>query len=676
MIKWVLLSLVLLIGIGALTAAIIAAVRSGGGAGMSSTDIDALSDAVGEIDALSGAFSTLLESFSATAVPAPVSCDVLIVGAGAGGLTMAYRLTKIYGSRLCVIDDRAQIGGKVRSFSAPNSTPQNPLATPTHAEQFRGGDAILRCMAQELFVPSVARGSVGTYWEGYARGVNFTGRACYGTAPNTGPASCAAGLPSGRVAPNGDLAAYAGPDLCNGQDWRACSYDDAIIETLKNPNNANTIKRGELFSTYSKRIIGVEASQYATDLGGYVYGYTAPADAKGYVEYLKYDSTFPYGAIHMSVGGPIRMWDKVHAALIANGTRVFLNERVTTGDYSTGNTAKTHRFTVTTNLGTKYIAKRVVLAVPAGAARQLGGTAFSRIAASGVVQKTGQTHACTYNAFYPNKWWHPVKSQCMFGYCAIARNWTTDNNATIRTSWMNFLIQAGWGGFVQYVSTPERNASNLVRIFADDHDCDEMDAIYAAGGIDAVTDEIHNRLRDTLTNDVIPDPVSAVYSSEKFAYWLPGSGTDFTATQAISYAKEPIRGEKICLASESYYGLDSGWQEGAAKSAHSCLKGPVFTDVISNGEVARFERCTNAATGRQLDVSNNQQTGNDVCLLLFNERHMRDLAGFNVCGGPTTVPSIGTTVQGEEADDWSNAVTTPVYDDQQPRLHGRLARMF
>ena len=43
-----------------------------------------------------------------------MGCAVAVVGGGVGGLFVGYRLAPLLGRRLCVIDDRAQVGGKVR----------------------------------------------------------------------------------------------------------------------------------------------------------------------------------------------------------------------------------------------------------------------------------------------------------------------------------------------------------------------------------------------------------------------------------------------------------------------------------------------------------------------------------------------------------------------------------
>jgi hypothetical protein len=230
--------------------------------------------------------------------------------------------------------------------------------------------------------------------------------------------------------------------------------------------------------------------------------------------------------------------------------------------------------------------------------------------------------------------------------------------------------------FAQYVGTPDRQEMNLIRIFLEDHDCDSLNSILSSDGQAAVTDEMMARLRAIFSNETIPDPLDGYYRYEQFAYQLTRPGAGFLSGQLYAWAKEPIPGEKICMVSEGFDALNSGWQDGAVTSAHNCFRGKVFQDLYQPGDVQKWERCSNRFTNRDL-IKGNAQSTNDLCLLLENEYHMRDLAGLNYCGGPTVMPT--EVVNGEEiasasADDWEGATTSPIIsgdDETAPRRVNR-----
>jgi hypothetical protein len=119
-------------------------------------------------------FAVVASRFSdESADPVPVTskavvpfekCEVLIVGAGVGGLYTAYLLSGILGSKVCLVDDRKLPGGKVQSVPVPGA--KNVWA-PTCAEQFRDIDVQLRCLTRDLKVNVWVRGEVSLYYHNY-----------------------------------------------------------------------------------------------------------------------------------------------------------------------------------------------------------------------------------------------------------------------------------------------------------------------------------------------------------------------------------------------------------------------------------------------------------------------------------------------------------------------------
>lgn len=617
----------------------------------------------------------------------PMTCDVAIIGSGPGGLTMAYRLAPIYGSRLCIFDDRNHVGGKVLSQRYTRSSDTRPVWTPTHAEQLRGGDTVLRCMAQEVGTIMVARGTPGLFYDYTALGINATGFQCFGNVTPTGPATCLAGNPyEGILAPNG----YTGgspygndlPNPCGNKDWRACSYIDGYTTMLLSASNVNTISVGESYVQYFTRILGVNGARYYSDQYGY--DYMNDFDARALVDYLSYDNAYPYGHVHMAHGAPqVGTWNRVAKLISTNGSRIMLNTRIQSVDRDPA----TGAYTLLTDGGASSItvnAKRVVLAFPPSYVASMSGNVMERLQASPFVSYSKPNHACTWDAFFPTKWWHQYAATCNFGYCAVAKAFNLTSYA--RDNYMGWNHYDATGSatsisFIQYVPTPERQEGNLLRFFFEEEPCRQFDAIYASSGITGIQTELMSRVKINFATAVgakIPNPTESYYSSELYAYSGLAPGAPFRATDWLAWGAEPFPGEKLCFATEGINMFDSGWQEGAAKSAHNCLKGNVFKDVIPSTTVQALERCraniTNGAN-RYLD-SSNKNSGNDVCLLLRNEYHIRDLAHYTYCGAPQDYdyPNLAsftsTSYQPNQAL-WANSATTTIYDTPVRSCQGR-----
>ena len=617
--------------------------------------------------------------------PPSTTCDVAIIGAGPGGLTMAYRLAPIYGSRLCVFDDRDHVGGKVHSIRYTASSDTRPVWTPTHAEQFRGGDTILRCMAQEVGSIMVVRGGPGTFYDVIARGINVTRFPCFGdVSPNGTSATCINQLAfEAVIAPNGQYPEnYTSPygDLlnpCGNKDWRTCSYSDAYFTMLTSASNANSIIVGETFFQYASRILGVNGANYFSETYGY--GYLDEKDARSIVDYLIYDYTFPYGHVHMHHGGPqVGTWNRVAKLISTNGSRIILNTRIQSID-----TTSTGAYKLVSGGGLIVNAMRVVLAFPPNHLNTMSGSVVNTLVQMPQVSYSSPVHACTWNAFFPTRFWKEHTSTCNYGWCttgSIKFNLTGYARENyMQWNYAAFTQTPDSLDFVQYVATPERNESNLLRFFFEEDPCRALDIVYATSGAAGIQTELMRRLHLALDAVIpyIPDPVEAYYSSEVFAEASLAPGAPFRATEWLKWATEPMPGKKLCFATEGVNMFDSGWQEGAAKVAHNCLRGNVFKDVVSSTAISALERCrANISSGANRYLDNgNKNSGNDVCLLLRNEYHMRDLANYTYCGSPKVYdyPTLASFTSNSYQPNqllWQNALTTPLYEVPVTRCRG------
>ena len=525
-----------------------------------------------------------------------------------------------------------------------------------------------------------------SHLEGIFRGVNFTGVDCFGNGTITGAPSCASGITTDRIAANGDFP-NTYPNMwnpCGEADWTECSNCDEYFDALLNNQNINSIAVGESFEDYAIRILqGSSSVEFFADTCGYPYGLTADADAKAYVEYLQYDFAYAYNLVLMPQGGPSQLWKKIDTLIRANGTRVFTGQKVNSLALTTGSQSKLYRYTARTTSGTTFLAKRFILAIPALAIQSLTGNIATQLKSSSFVQKSGYNRACTWNGAWATRWWNPAHTTCNTGYCTtqgVSGGAFTINANALARNFSTWVFESDQGiPFAQYVGTPERQKANLLRIFFEDADCDPLNSVFNSNGQNGVTSVIITRLRSIFGTNTVPQPLFGFYRYEEASYQLTRPGASFTAKDMIEWAKRPLRDEDFCIVGESFNPLDSGWQDAAVTSAHNCFRGSVFQDKFQPADVNAWERCSNPFTNRNL-IRGGPST-DDVCMLLSNEAHLRDLAGLNFCGGPTSLPTASSDDSSSEISavstgaDWADAADEPVSDPvpRRFRRYGPLA---
>jgi hypothetical protein len=576
-----------------------------------------------------------------------IDCDELAVGAGVGGLSFAYMRAAAMGKKLCIVDERNHVGGKVLSRFYNYSNGTYPVWTPSHAEQLRGADTILRCLGQKLGMKTHKRGTMGAYWEIFNKGYNLTAYQCTGKNTPTGNAECVVGnnFESG-IAPNSPFyePVYSNlPEVCGMDSWTECSYWNQFYAMLVDPANIATAPASESFYDYGARILGSDGMKYFIDnLGDYFKG----ASARWAVDYLNYDGNYAYGSVSMVHGGPQQaLLSRMAHQMQKNGTRIYLNSRIADISFSTGEDIPHGTWVLTSTTNVKYRVKRLALAFPPGHLENMTGTAVNVLKASPYVKGTGATKACTFNAFFSHKWWLPYARICHAGLCAFFFEYNDMTQAGFDyTAYQLQILNVGEDSipFVQYIPTPERQTGNLLRFFFENEECAHLDDIMNEHGTSGVQEEIMRRLR-LVYNEVleIPDPVEGFYSSEELAYTLLKAGVTFNYTQHNQYAANPIPGYPIVWATEAFRSQDFGWMEGAARSAMSALKGPVFAGLTDHEELDAYTTCTGPIPEGEEEgpvLRPDDGSGNLGCLLLEHEYSLRDLAGYEWCGGPATYP--------------------------------------
>ncbi len=570
-------------------------------------------------------------------------CDWIIQGSGPAGIYGAYRLGP-HGV-VCIIDDRDRIGGKVYSYT---SVVNDTFVTPTCAEQIRSSDVILRCWYQELGIQSFARPTTGSYLEGFTRNRNWTAAMCNDdTMPPANPATCDWGEPSDRVAPNGDLdpnAFYQLPDLCPGQDWTECSFFNEL-DTLF---FAGTPTNDETITQYGNRVLGHEGYSYYRDASVNLDIFDEDHSAKWVIDYLNYDfDNVSYNALFLPVGGPHAALEAALTHILGNNTRLFLGARVLAiEDVSAIDSVYTIQ--VNTTRGT-FRGKRTIVSYPPYYIRDLKGDIGSAIATDRHITETDSTEDCTVNLFFSSKWWQPQRSQCLTGYCATMDNFAAGPVERQGMTWtFTDTSETAEIAFQQYIPTPERDASNELRVFPGSARCKQLNEVLKTNpvtGRTQITDSIMQalRLRFEHNGTTVSDLVDSWFEHEPAAYEGLSVGVTFDLFELNDYAKRPLPTVDLCIATTGVYTQHSGWQNGGIEAVHACFR-EQYLDVFTEEEIRSWEMCCNP-NGNEGDQPTSDSSSNPLpecidtqvpdtwapCILLDGETHLRDYYDLCYC---------------------------------------------
>lgn len=512
-----------------------------------------------------------------------VYCDLIVAGAGPAGVYATYRLGPHF--TVCLIDMRDRIGGKVYSHTGPAGI------TPTHAEQLRASDVIGRCWYQELGQHSWIRGTVGTYLEGFTRGRNWTAAVCNDeTMPPANPPVCDWGNPYERVAPNGDLdpaTFYQLQNPCGADPWTDCSYEDHYLGTLDGTSPTDDI-------TWQQHVIntlGHEGFSYLYDTEAESDIWSHPHSAKYIHDYFAFDGTQGYSALYVPDGGPYSALELAMTHILGNDTRLFLGEKVLEIKDVTSTDAVNNMEVITTLH--RFRAPRVIFAAPPYFVKGLSGDMGGSMANDPHTTFGMHTNACTWNAFFETKWWNPTRSQCINGYCAFADDFIISDAQRAGITW-SFFDESEYSPieFIQYLPTPERDASNLLRVWVKPDYCALVQEILDNQGQAAVSTYLLNYMHSRFDGNgtTVSDVADAYFSSEPSSYSGLRVGVTFDYAEQADYAKRPFVGRRLCLASEGYSTEHAGWQEGAWRSVHRCFR-EQYLDTFTEEEIVSWETC-------------------------------------------------------------------------------------
>jgi hypothetical protein len=454
-----------------------------------------------------------------------LTCEVAIIGGGAGGLHTAYRLAPELGEGICLFEAEATLGGRIHDISLDENDPNSPLVGTGARRVMEGQDVLLGLVDElgiELETPGPAIDLI------YARDT-------FAFSKND-------------FAPLYDFT----PDPTPGADQETFLYDQLrfgpareMVDTYPN------------FEAYVIDVVGQGGYDFLRDMSRFRADFEYDLDARGYLDYLDEEwdvcctPSYPVGGMSAFIRG-------MASATEASGGRIFTSEPVSSirraeaGGYQLDTAS--HSIT----------ADKIVIAIPPLALDQLDGDIVDEIQAEPIYQDIVAVKVVTITQWWPESWWADIVNPDMMMDNHVWRAWSTDNCLN----------------FIEIPIEPYAAAAQVTRsVYNDNLMCSEFWEMTAAEGTQAVETEVAIGLMQLFNNNGItspamidlPVPLSTHVQVWPAAWHWLGAGTEVTNAELFEWAVEPLPGEEVALVGEAYNVQRSGWSDAAYKSSINLL---------------------------------------------------------------------------------------------------------
>lgn len=302
----------------------------------------------------------------------PLTCDVVIIGGGPGGLHTAYRLGPTLNDKVCLFEKETRLGGRIYDIA---QTPGGPVYG-AGALRVMEGQAVLFNLANELGITLVAAGNPGD---------KVSAR--------------------GKFGPDSEAVRSAYPQVT--------SDEFALYDVLRfGAERANAGNYPDLRS-YMRKTIGEEGYHFMADVFRFRGDFTYPLSAKAYLEFLDEEwdvcctPSYP-------VGGMSAYINAMEARALKNGVRIFKGEPVLEIERGFG-----ARYRISTTNYDVRANKIVIAAAPEGF-KWIGGAIAEQIKAQAQFQDLVGVKAVTVAQWWPTAWWQAAG-------ITERRAWTTEH---------------------------------------------------------------------------------------------------------------------------------------------------------------------------------------------------------------------------------------------------------
>jgi glycine/D-amino acid oxidase-like deaminating enzyme len=306
-----------------------------------------------------------------------LTCDVAIIGGGAGGLHTAFRLGPTLGQKVCLFEKEARIGGRIYDVSKEPGGPNIGVG----ARRIMEGQKLVFALADELGIEYVE-----APWQDDL--INARGTF---------------GLKSDEL-----RSAY--PALASDQT------EETLYNKLRSgPERAN-IKNYPDFRSYVRAALGEQAYHFLLDMSRFRADFEYTLSAQGYLEYLDEEWDVCCKASY-PVGGMSEFIRRMEAKALASGVRIYKGEPV-------NEMARNQSYTYTL-LTPKYkvTAKQLVIAADAEGLKKIQGPLAEAIKIQPQFQDLVGVRVVTITQWWPKAWWLDSKAHGT----SIKRAWTSDH---------------------------------------------------------------------------------------------------------------------------------------------------------------------------------------------------------------------------------------------------------
>lgn len=483
---------------------------------------------LGSLSCLSTPVSAAPESSAKSKLSSspPSHCEVAIVGGGAGGLYTAFRLGPILGSKVCLFEKEAELGGRIYDLAKDPSEEDAP----------RFGIGARRIMETQTLVLDLAQ-ELGLKLE---------------TPP----------LGSDLIQVRGQTSFQKGdftplyPGLPSRDDF-TIDQETWLYNRLRfGPERKNARSFAD-FRSYISGSLGTASLNYLRDMSRFRADFEYPIDASSYLDYLDQEwdtcckASYPVGGMSAFIRA---MEQRARAA----GVRIFKGEAVKSIDSA----GKKYRLET---IAQKLVADKLVLALPPSALSKLAGDVPRRIRQQSQFQDIIGIKVAVITQWWQSAWWKDIKNPALSDESAqVWRAWTTD-------SCINFI---------EIPLNPYAVSQNVTRsVYNDDQRCVEHWEKLAKTSPKALEAEVLRGLSQLFIkngasvpeNLTIPAPLKTHVQIWPAGWHFLGSGTRHSNEEVAKWALEPLAGEPVALVGEAYFIQRSGWSEAAYRSAINLL---------------------------------------------------------------------------------------------------------
>ncbi|MEM8845274.1 MAG: FAD-dependent oxidoreductase [Pseudomonadota bacterium] len=454
---------------------------------------------------------TITVSVFAKGNPREPQCEIAIIGGGASGLYTAFRLGPEYGSRVCVFEKEAELGGRIKDVS---KEPGGPVF----------GVGALRVIESQRVVIDLAQ-ELGITLE---------------FADNREQIISTRGYLAEDSQTLNELAYPVLPD--------DVSEGELYDELLFGPSRPTAVDYPD-FRSYARDVIGVEGYQFLADMSRFRGEFTAPVDARSFLDWLDEEETL-FGPAGYPIGGMSQYIVRMAEEARSYGVQIFTSEPV----ISVNRSGKGNQF----NKKYKVITKKrfirpkfVVIATPVNALKHIKGNVIRDIRRQQEFKDILAIPVVTVTQWWNEPWWLTAPEREL-----VNRLWSTE-------AALNFIEIPVW---------PYAEVQNVTRsVYDDSPDTVSFWKTAANRSTQSVDDEIRRGLEYLYPNARIPNPEKTFVQIWPGAwFWLRG-GSDFRNIDIARWAIEPLKGENVALVGDSYFPQRATWSDAAYKSAINML---------------------------------------------------------------------------------------------------------